>query len=189
MLSAILPYKGGGVLWPRAEAGVVTLDSQAGGLPSLPSGPEDLVALNDDRLIGYALAVQPAFADLRALLGQLSGMLILLQARRGRELSDLPDLAGARERWREVIDRLARLDPPRARAADRRRLQDAAAHVEAALDVLAQMRRARAAEGVAETARHLKTAYRLMQSACDHRLGLGMVDLNEACCRCGHKPA
>jgi hypothetical protein len=165
------------------------MNAQAVHIPSLPSSPADLAGVEDDRLIGYALAVQPAFADLRALLGQLSGMLILLQARRRRELSDLPDLAAARERWRTLVDRLARLDPPPARAADRQRLQEAAAHVEAALEVLVQMRRTRTEEGIADTARRLKTAYRLMQSACDHRLGLGMVDLNEACCCCGHKPA
>jgi hypothetical protein len=139
----------------------------------------------DERAIAYAVAAQEVFAGLRALIGQLSGTLILAQARLRREVFDFPEIAVARERWRETIEQLARLDAPEDRAGDYARLQEAAAHINGALAGIARVLRDRTDDAVGDAARHLRVAYRLMQRVCDHRIGLTMVDMSEACCTCG----
>jgi hypothetical protein len=86
-----------------------------------------------EQLIAYSLSVEAVFGNLRALLGQISGLLILIQSRLQRDAADLPDLAIARERWAETIEQLADLNVPDSRAEDRPRLKAAAAHIDAAL--------------------------------------------------------
>jgi hypothetical protein len=152
--------------------------------------PGDLAAaVGDDRLVAYALAADPVFNGMRALIGQLSGILILAQARRCRDVGDLPDIAVARERWNEVVHRLAQVKAPEARLADLGRLKQAVAQVNAAIAIMAEMRPATTDESVAGASARLKVAYQLMQGACDHRLGLSMVDVGGACCSCGSKLA
>ena len=142
-----------------------------------PTGGEQLVA--------YSLSVEAVFGNLRALLGQISGLLILIQSRLQRDAADLPDLAIARERWAETTEQLAHLNVPEGRTADRPRLKEAAAHIDDALNAIAEMRRARTDDGVSEASRHLQAAYRLMQHVCDHRIGLTMIDTSASCCSCG----
>src|SRR3984957_7132591 len=57
----------------------------------------------DERLVAYAFAVEAIFAELRAIIGQLSGTFILLQTRRTYDLGELPALVrdGAAVLWRE----------------------------------------------------------------------------------------
>jgi hypothetical protein len=165
-----------------AHGGLMMTDARAADRHRLPAS-----AGGDDRLIAYALAADPVFTGMRALIGQLSGILILAQARCRRDVAELPELAAARERWREVVDHLSRVDAPEGRQLDLRRLQEASAHVGEAIGVIAEMRQEQTDEGVARASAHLKAAYRLAQSACDHRLGLAMVDTSGACCSCGAK--
>jgi hypothetical protein len=145
--------------------------------------------VENDRLIAYALAADPVFTGMRALIGQLAGILILAQARRCRGVGDLPDVAIARERWSEIADHLAGIAAPEGRLADVRLLGEAAAQVEEAIAIVEEMRPVGMDESVVKATTHLKAAYRLMQVACDHRLGLTMIDTSAACCSCGSKLA
>jgi hypothetical protein len=140
-----------------------------------------------EQLIAYSLSVEAVFGNLRALLGQISGLLILIQSRLQRDAADLPDLAIARERWAETAEQLAHLSVPESRAADGPRLEEAAAHIDYALKAIVEMRRARTDEGIGEASRHLNAAYRLMQRVWDHRIGLTMIDTSASCCSCGKK--
>ena len=161
----------------------------AGRAATWRAAPGLSAGLEDDRLVAYALAADPVFAGMRALIGQLSGILILAQARLRRDVADLPDTTIARERWAEVVEHLARVEAPEARLADLRRLQAAITHVGEAIAVVAQMRPKQTDESVDSATAHLKAAYRLMQNACDHRLGLTLVDTSAACCSCGSRLA
>jgi hypothetical protein len=140
-----------------------------------------------EQLIAYSLSVEAMFGNLRALLGQISGLLILIQSRLQRDAPDLPDLAIARERWAETTEQLAHLNVPESRAPDRPHLDAAAAHIDHALNAIAEMRRARTDDGVGQASHHLNAAYRLMQRVCDHRIGLTMIDTSASCCSCGKK--
>jgi len=141
----------------------------------------------DGRLVAYALAVEAIFGELRAIIGQLSGTLILLQARRAGDLTDLPAIA--RERRDSAVERIAHLNPPGSRLADRDKLHQAVAHIDAAIVEMRRMTRERSAEQIASASARLAAAYRLMQDICDHRIGLTMVDTSNACCTCGKKLA
>ena len=141
----------------------------------------------DGRLVAYALAVEAIFGELRAIIGQLSGTLILLQARRAGDLTDLPAIA--RERRDSAVERIAHLNPPGSRLADQDKLHQAVAHIDAAIVEMRRMTRERSAEQIASASARLAAAYRLMQDICDHRIGLTMVDTSNACCTCGKKLA
>jgi hypothetical protein len=141
----------------------------------------------DERLVAYALAVEAIFGELRAIIGQLSGTLILLQTRHASDLGDLPAIA--RDRRDGAVERIAHLSPPCNRLADRGKLHQAVAHIDAAIVEMRRMTRARSAEQIASASARLAAAYRLMQDICDHRIGLTMVDTSNACCTCGKKLA
>jgi hypothetical protein len=143
--------------------------------------------VTDERLVAHALAVASIFGTLRAIVGQLSGMLILLQARLARDPGDLPDIRMLRERRDEAVERIAHLNPPLGRTADRSRLQEVVVHLDAAISTIEQIRRACSNEHIDGASARLIFAYRLMQSICDHRIGLTMVDTSHACCTCGKK--
>jgi len=146
-----------------------------------------VVDCTDERLVAYALAVEAIFGELRAIIGQLSGTLILLQARRAGDLTDLPAIA--RERRDSAVERIAHLNPPGRRLADRGKLHQAVAHIDAAIVEMRRMTREHSAELIASASARLAAAYRLMQDICDHRIGLTMVDTSNACCTCGKKLA
>lgn len=137
----------------------------------------------DERLVAYALAVEAIFADLRAIIGQLSGTFILLQARRTHDLGELPALV--RDRRDRAVERISRLNSPDDRLADRSKLTQAVDHIDAAMVALRSMRDDRSHEQIASASARLRSAYRLMQDVCDHRIGLTMVDTGNACCACG----
>ncbi len=163
-----------------------------------PAGPESAplasadapaIAVDDDRLIAYALAADPVFSGMRALIGQLSGMLILAQTRRWLEIPDRPDVAVVRGRRNEVAECLSVVKAPPEKERDFAQLVQALARVDEAIALVAELRLKNLDESIDGATAHLKAAYRLMQGACDHRLGLAMVDASGACCSCGVKLA
>jgi hypothetical protein len=139
----------------------------------------------DERLVAYAFAVEAIFAELRAIIGQLSGTFILLQTRRTYDLGELPALV--RDRRDRAVERIDCLNSPEGRLADRGKLAQAVDHIDAAILALRSMRHD-CCHIVSVSAR-LRAAYRLMQDVCDHRIGLTMVDIGNACCACGKKLA
>jgi hypothetical protein len=139
----------------------------------------------DERLVAYSVSLESVFGNMRALLGQISGLLILVQSRLQRDAPDLPDLAIARERCAETMDQLQTLRIPEARAADRPKLHEAFALIQQALAVVSAMRKERVDHDVGQASKRLRAAYLLMQGICDHRIGLTMVDTTDACCSCG----
>ncbi len=139
----------------------------------------------DERMAAYGIAAKVAFDGLRAQIGQLSGLLILAQARLRQDLPDLPEVAVARAQSQSAIAQLARLDPPAGRGAVHATLLAASAHLDHAIAGIAAMRRGQTDATIDAVARRLGTAYALLQRACDHRIGLAMVDMGAACCSCG----
>jgi hypothetical protein len=141
----------------------------------------------DERLVAYAFAVEAIFAELRAIIGQLSGTFILLQTRRTYDLGELPALV--RDRRDRAVERIDCLNSPEGRLADRGKLAQAVDHIDAAILALRSMRHDRCHEQIVSVSARLRAAYRLMQDVCDHRIGLTMVDVGNACCACGKKLA
>ncbi len=130
-----------------------------------------------------AAALRRPYDALRRLIGQAAGLLVLAQASQRREIVDLPAVAVARDQWREVTSTLADLKrAARLRAPERkphlrrspcRRLPRRAG----SLGGPKRRRRSLALERIA-------AAYRLVQNASSHKLGMTMVDFRQSCCNC-----
>jgi hypothetical protein len=136
-----------------------------------------------DAAVAYVIEAETVFNALRRLIGKLSGLLILAETKTLRSAPGLADLAAARSLWAETEDAAARLEAPGSLARHAGRLRHAARHVGAALEAMSGGGLEAGATDLA--ARHLKHAYRLLQSAADPRAGLAMIDMSEACCRGG----
>jgi len=136
-----------------------------------------------DAAVAYVIEAETVFNALRRLIGQLSGLLILAETKKLRNAPGLADLAAARSLWAETEDAAARLEGPGSLTGHADRLRHAARHVGAALVAMSDGGLDAGATDLA--ARHLKHAYRLLQSAADPRAGLVMIDMSEACCRGG----
>ena len=107
--------------------------------------------------------------------------------RRTYDLGELPALV--RDRRDRAVERIDCLNSPEGRLADRGKLAQAVDHIDAAIVALRSMSHDRCHEQIVSVSARLRAAYRLMQDVCDHRIGLTMVDIGNACCACGKKLA
>ncbi|HEX4764972.1 MAG TPA: hypothetical protein VH414_01715 [Lichenihabitans sp.] len=140
----------------------------------------------DEAVMRYGLGARGVYADLRRVVGQVGGLLILAQASGRRDPLDSAALAQAEETHAGACDRLAaieapgRLEPHRAGLADAARLAGLA---------LAALRDARAdadrRPDLGKASEAVTRAYALLQAASDSRFGMTMVDFRHACCSCG----
>ena len=140
----------------------------------------------NESVMRYGLAARAIYADLKRVVAQAGGLLILLQASLRRDPLDLPSLSHAAELCRVAADRLASLQAPGRLAAHHERLSEAARLAALCLERI----RASALDddgtpdvGAAATA--LSQAYKVLQSTSDSRFGMTMVDFRHACCNCG----
>jgi len=75
--------------------------------------PDDLaMALKQDITVRYAVDCQPIYEDLRRVIGQLAGLLVLARLTKSGSLADLPERAKCEDRWAQATDRLAHLAAP-----------------------------------------------------------------------------
>lgn len=172
------------VLVHRPDCAMV---AEGGPFPAPVVAPDEIAAsLGDYEAAAYAIACRPLYEDLRRVVGQLSGLLILVELTRSGEARDLPELAAARDRWRAGADRLGALKPPGACAphlAQLRACHDACGRALAIFDVLrARVAEESTLESIAVT---LRRAYAHLRAATADEAGLSMVDLSHACCSCG----
>ncbi|MDQ0393272.1 hypothetical protein [Labrys monachus] len=138
-----------------------------------------------DEVIAYGLEARRIYADLKRVIGQTAGLLILAQASGRREAFDLPSLAGARETWLECRDRLGSLSAPSRLDANLRRMAAAHRLVGACLAALQSPRMAEGDPDLTVSLDNLSAAYRQLQAASEHRFGMTMVDFRYSCCNCG----
>lgn len=151
----------------------------------VPGEAELAAAFGSDASSAYALKARVIFEDLRRIVGQLAGFLILARLTRRHELLDLPEMEQARERWRKSAAALAALAAPSPLSRHRQRLEAAVA---CCGDVLGQIealsRPGRSDEALDCAGDRIKDAYRALQSTASDRAGLVMVDFTHACCSC-----
>ncbi len=155
------------------------------------AGPDDQPievdpARTDEAVMRYGLAARGIYNDLKRVIGQVGGLLILAQASARRDAFDLPSLVHAEELCGDACDRLASLAAPGRLDAHHGRLAQAAQLVSAGLAALRDTRLdADRAPDLAAASGALSRAYALLQSTSDSRFGMMMVDLRHACCNCG----
>ena len=140
----------------------------------------------DDAVIRYGLAARSIYGDLKRVIAQAGGLLILAQASARRDAFDLPSLAHAEELCRGACDRLAALSAPGRLDAHLGRLRQSA---DLSTSCLAAIRATRVDASrepeLATASTLLSKAYALLQSTSESRFGMMMVDFRHACCNCG----
>ena len=79
---------------------------------AVPSPEERSRALGSEAVAAYATDCRPIHEDLRRVIGQLAGLLILAQLTRKPLMAGLPELAQCKARWQDAAHRLGLLQPP-----------------------------------------------------------------------------
>lgn len=164
-----------------------TAMAQPAPAPLLPDEAEVARTLASDAAGRYAIEARAVYEELRRLVGQLAGLLILARLTARRETGDLAEMGACRDRQAAIDARLARLVAPGPLAPHRARLAESAGLCAAILQGLADWRphsAAADADFAALNAR-IRHAYTALESCSSDRAGLQMVDFSHACCSCG----
>jgi hypothetical protein len=140
----------------------------------------------DEAVMRYGLAARAIYSDLKRVIAQAGGLLILLQASLRRDALDLPSLDQAEDLSAAVAERLAQLSAPGRLAPHRDRLAEAARLAALCLDRIRATRLGAHGEPeVAAASTAVTQAYAALRGASDSRFGMVMVDVRHACCNCG----
>ncbi|MGV8987280.1 MAG: hypothetical protein ACOH2H_13475 [Cypionkella sp.] len=162
--------------------------SLEGPLPELVPNPEELArTLGTDAVAHYAAACRPIYEDLRRVIGQLAGLLILARLTARTEMADLPEMTQCRARWQDAAQRLGTLSPPTGLQRHKAQLDSAHAFSGLVMKAFSDLR------PTGDTTPQLdlmsvqiKRAYAHLDTASSTKAGLQMVDFSHACCACAH---
>lgn len=159
-----------------------------GPLPEPVPSPDELArTLGSDAVALYAQACRPVYEDLRRVIGQLSGMLILARLTRKIEIADLPEMAQCRARWHEAGMRLGALVPPSGLQQHKTQLDSAHVFSGLVISGVLGLRRGPDIEPQLDLMSvQIKRAYAHLEAATAPKAGLQMVDFSHACCACAH---
>jgi len=138
-----------------------------------------------DEIAGYVIGARRVYSDLRRLVGQIAGLLILAQASNRKEALDLPMLAAARELWLTVPEQMERVRAPVRFGAHLSHLRSAHRLLGSCFDSLRTVRSKDEKPDLTEALADIARAYSHLQSASEPRAGMTMVDFSHACCHCG----
>lgn len=173
--------------WSLLDAAAGPHHPDCSRLAAIPLASEPIVSLPEgvaDEVIAYGIQARPIYSDLRRLIGQTAGLLILAQASNKWEALDLPALPGALELWNEISEPLGRLPAPRRVQAH---LQNLQASYRLTGSCLSSLRFRRSIEGrvdLTEALGSLSAAYKHLQASSEDRFGMTMVDFRHSCCNC-----
>ncbi|OYU19347.1 MAG: hypothetical protein CFE34_05725 [Rhodobacteraceae bacterium PARR1] len=159
-----------------------------GPLPQAVPNPDELSrTLGSDTVARYAQDCRPIYEDLRRVIGQLSGLLILARLTAKSDIADLPEAAQCRARWVEAGQRLGCLNAPAAVQGHKAQLDSAHSFCGQILAQVPQLRRGPEAETQFDRMTvQIKRAYAHLEAASAPKAGLQMVDFTHACCACTH---
>jgi len=148
----------------------------------------DLASSNlGNEIISYGLEARRVYSDLRRLVGQVAGLLVLVQASQRREALDLPVLAGAKALWSEIPDRLKSLKAPGKLDVNLYHLKSSYDLIGTCISALHHVTLVDIMPDLTIALNNLSAAYRHLQSASNDRLGMTMVDFSQSCCNCGRQ--
>jgi hypothetical protein len=166
--------------------------SLGGTAPENVACPDELAAtLGSDAMAQYARACRPLYEDLRRIIGQISGLLILAQMTAHREIVDLPEYKACVERMAQAQERLDAICAPSDAKAHRDQLEAALTFSRLSMGTFSQTFSQKASGDLytADLDRaglQIKRAYTHLSAATAEKAGLEMVDLSQACCCCGY---
>lgn len=156
-----------------------------GPLPEAAPCPEALAAtLGSQDMARYATDCRPVYEDLRRIIGQISGLLILARLTAQRQVADLPEHAACLARMAQAQTRFDAIAPVPGSTAHRDQLEAALGFSRLALRTLSQAREPGFEAALDLAGQQVKRAYAHLRGATAPKAGLEMVDLSQACC-CG----
>lgn len=153
----------------------------------LPDEGEVARLLSSDEAGRYAIAARAIYEDLRRVVGQLAGLLILARLTARRDAGDLPEMTSCRDRLARTQAALAQLAAPGPLGSHRARLCESADLCAAIVKGLERWNPdvpGAEADFAALNAR-IRQAYVALESCSSEKAGLQMVDFSHACCSCG----
>ena len=163
--------------------------SLEGPAPEAVPDPAKLASvLGPDAAGLYARACQPIYENLRRIIGQLSGLLILARLTGRSEMADLQEMERCRSRWSDTDERLRRLSAPVGLSRHKLQLESAHACSGDVMRALADLRTAvDNSERLDRMSLQIKRAYTHLDAASSEKAKLQMVDFSHACCACASK--
>ena len=162
--------------------------SLEGPVPEAVPDPDVMARTLGSDVIGlYATACRPIYEDLRRIIGQLAGLLILARLTARSEMADLTEMKQCQNRWHEAAQRLGALAAPTALERHKSQLNNAHAFSGLVMRSFPELR------ATADNTMKLnlmtvqiKRAYAHLEAASSVKAGLQMVDFSHACCSCAH---
>lgn len=152
----------------------------------LPEDSDLVVALGSEQTARYALACRGIYEDLRRVIGQLAGLMILARATRKIEFVELDQVESCKARWKEAGAKIGALRAHGPVSRHKHLLETAHDFCGRILRTFPDLTsRTDLDKTFDEVGDHLKQAYRCLSSASSHEAGLVMVDFSNACCKCG----
>lgn len=155
---------------------------QLAGINRPVATPQDML---DDET---AMLLRRPFDDLRRLIGQIGGLLLLAEVSGRREISDLAALTDAETRASEIAERLSSLPSAVQGSAVVCALVTAARNSSSCIDALRQAAQRRGDFDLDKAQRLIADTYRMLQRTADPAKGRSMVDFSHACCSCQITP-
>ena len=124
------------------------------------------------------------FDELKRLIGQVAGLLLLAEVSTRREIVEAPSLMTAVEKLREVSAFIEDVKPKLRNPAAVAAFPAIAEHIGQAINALRSAVDASAAFEIGPALTRIKTAYNLLQRMAEPDRGRSMVDFSQACCSC-----
>jgi hypothetical protein len=157
--------------------------------PETVPDPEVMArTLGSDAVGRYALGCRPIYEDLRRVIGQISGLLILARLTSRTEMADLDEMRLCRARWHDAAERLAALEAPPGLGRHKIQLNGALQFSGDAMNAFGDLHIG--ADNTGQFDRmglQIKRAYTHLEAASSNKAGLQMVDFTHACCSCAHQ--
>ncbi len=124
------------------------------------------------------------FDELKRLIGQVAGLLLLAEVSTRREIVEAPTLLTAVEKLREVSAAIEEVKPKLRNPAAVAAFPGIAEYIGQAITALRSAADAPATLEIGPALMRIKTAYGLLQRMAEPGRGRSMVDFSQACCSC-----
>jgi len=163
--------------------------SLEGPAPEVVPDPEVLASvLGSDAAGLYAAACRPIYEDLRRIIGQLAGLLILARLTERSEVTGLAEMERCQARWNDASRRLQALAAPAGLSRHKAQLESAHAFSGDVMRAFSDLRpTANFTAQLDHMSLLIKRAYAHLEAASSQRARLQMVDFSHACCSCASK--
>jgi hypothetical protein len=131
-----------------------------------------------------AVKLRRPFDELRRLIGQVAGLLLLAEVSGRREIVEISSLALAKQKFAEVQTQFEDAKIWLRHSPTLHAFGQTISHITFCMTALANATERRGFFDIQEAQRRISIAYRFLQSTTDAAHGRNMVDFNQACCSC-----